>query len=56
MLTEKNMHTAENIGKERRKPRNPFGGWRKGSYVVEAAITLPVLLIAMIVLSSIVLY
>lgn len=61
MLTEKNMHTAENIGKERRKSRNPFtgrrrGDCRRGSYVVEAAITLPVLLIAMIVLSSIVLY
>ncbi|MCI7123543.1 MAG: hypothetical protein SPG71_03380 [Clostridia bacterium] len=55
------MHTAENIGKERRKSRNPFtgrrrGDCRRGSYVVEAAITLPVLLIAMIVLSSIVLY
>ena len=56
MLTEKNMHTAEIIGKGRRKPRNSSGGWRKGSYVVEAAITLPELLIAMIVLSSIVLY
>lgn len=61
MLTEKNMHTAENIGKERRKLRNPFAGrrrrdCRRGSYIVEAAITLPVLLIAMIVLSSIVLY
>lgn len=55
------MHTAENIGKGRRNLRNPFAGrrrrdCRRGSYIVEAAITLPVLLIAMIVLSSIVLY
>ena len=59
-LTGKNMRTAENIGKWRWKTRNPSGGrrgdCRRGSYVVEAAITLPVLLIAMIVLSSIVLY
>ena len=61
MLTEKNMHTAENIGKERRKPRNSFAArrrrdCRRGSYIVEAASPLPVRLIAMRELSSIVLY